>query len=346
MQVIAMLNRLKRPIEAFDKIWLGTIALTVVGAVVGVILLFGALDLGRTRYQAEFAQAAQIAPGDQVTVAGISVGTVDGLRLAGDRVIVTFKVRNDVHLGSNTKAAIKLTTLLGSRYVEVSPAGAGDLDNRTIALANTSVPYNLQQTLADATTTFDQVDADHIAQSLTVLTGGLNGVPEALPQALANLRSLSAIIADRRDQLSTLLSSTDTVTAMIRDQRANLGSLVLQGRDLLGELTSRRAAVQKLFAGITALVDTLKRVLNDEPGINDLISSTREFSKMFAEHDAQLRNVLQALPIPIRNAANVTGSGTAFDASITAGPLIDSWMCAISGRARQFNLVEYFQDCQ
>ncbi|GAY13874.1 putative MCE family protein [Mycobacterium sp. shizuoka-1] len=342
-----MFERFKRsPIESLNKIWLGTAALGVVIALVAAVLLFGALGIGETKYQAEFAQAASLRAGEQVTIAGISVGTVDGLKLAGDRVIVTFNVSNDVHLGRDTQAAIKLTTLLGSRYLELSPAGNGELPDDTIPLSNTSVPYDLQQTLADATTTFGEIDAERIAQSLTTLTQNLHGVPEALPEALRNLKSLSAILAERRDQLRTLLSSTHTVTAMIRDQRANLGSLVLQGRDLLGELTSRRAAVQRLFASATALVDTLKRVLDDEPALNELLVTMRELSTMIADHDALLRNILQVLPVPIRNVANATGSGPAADATFPNLPLVDSWMCAISGRAQQFNLVEYFQDCQ
>jgi hypothetical protein len=28
------------------------------------------------------------------------------------------------------------------------------------------------------------------------------------------------------------------------------------------------------------------------------------------------------------------------------GILVDSWMCAISGRAKQFELAEYYKDCK
>ncbi|MFA4081380.1 MCE family protein [Mycobacteroides salmoniphilum] len=341
-----MFDRLKRPIEEYNKIWLGTISLVVIAAIVVASGLIGRLALGQTAYRAEFAQAAQIRPGDQVTVAGISVGTVNDLKLAGDRVIVRFNVRNDVHLGSDTRAAIKLTTILGSRYVQLSPAGGSVLASRTIGLANTSVPYDLQKTLADATSTFEQIDADHIAESMTTMSHSLDGVPEALPQALANLKSLSLVVSGRRDQIGTLLSSADSVTTMIRDQKANLGSLVLHGRDLLGEIASRRAAVQRLFANTTTLVNTLKNILNDQPGINEMLASVRDFTRILAEHDALLRNILQALPAPIRNVANVLGSGNSGDAALPAGLLVDSWMCAISGRAKQLNLTEYFKDCQ
>ena len=344
------MNRIRalrgRPITSYNKIWLGSIALGLIATIIGVVLLIGALDLGRTRYHAEFAQAADLRPGNLVTVAGVSVGNVESLSLAGDRVRVAFKIRNDVQLGRDSHAAIKMTTLLGNRYLELSPAGTGTLHSGTIPLTNTAVPYNLQEALADATTTFDAVDADRVASSLTTVTQSLDGVPDALPEALRNLRALSGIISDRRDQLKALLSSTDKVTAMIRDQKANLGSLILQGRNLLGDLASRRAAVERLFTSATALVNTLNRVLGDQPGLNDLLTSLKDFSHMIASHDAQLRNLLQALPIPMRNIANAFGSGTAGDITLPAGILVDSWMCAISGRATQFHLVEYFKDCE
>ncbi|MEB3031823.1 MlaD family protein [[Mycobacterium] nativiensis] len=341
-----MFQLFKRPLDSYNKIRLGAVALMVMVALIAGILLINALDLGRTAYRAEFAQAASLRPGDQVTVAGISVGTVTRMDLAGDRVVATFKVNKSVHLGKDTRAGIKLTTLLGSRYMELKPAGVGDLDARTIGLANTEVPYNLQQTLADATTTFEQVDADNIAQSLTTLNQGLVGVPEALPQALQNLSALSTVVTDRREQIGSLLKNTDTITALIRNQKASLGSLVVQGRDLLGELTSRRAAIERMFASTTALVDTLHGVLADQPALNDLLASMRELAHLIAAHDAQFRNLLQVLPIPVRNFANLTGSGTGSDGTVANGLLVDSWMCAISGRAQQFHLVEYFQDCK
>ncbi|CAJ1586832.1 MCE family protein [[Mycobacterium] wendilense] len=343
-----MLEKLKpqHPGGDHNKTGIGVIALLVICGLVGAVLLVGGLGLGKTRYQAEFVQAAQLRAGDPVKIAGVTVGAVAELHLADDRVVVTFDVDNNVQLGADTGAGIKLTTLLGSRYLELSPGTSGDLAEGRIPLANTTVPYDLQRTLANATTTFEKVDADRIAQSLTTLSQSLDGVPEALPQALTNLRSLSAIVAERRDQLTTLLASTDTLTTMIRDQKASIGALILRGRDLLAELTTRREALQHLFASATALVDTLNKVLGDRPELDVLLTSVGEFADMIASHDAQFRNTLQVLPIPMRNIANLTGSGTAADATLPAGPLVDSWMCAISGRAEQFGLVEYFKDCE
>ncbi len=341
-----MLNRLKRPIESVNRIWLAVATLGTVFAVIIATLLIGQLTPGQAPYQAEFAQAASLRAGDAVNVAGIQVGTVTKLELSGDRVKVFFKVEKRVHLGTETRAAIKLTTLLGSRYLEVSPAPSGELHDRMIPLTNTSVPYNLQQTLADATTTFEQVDADRIAESVGTLASSLQGLPQALPQALDNLKSLSAILAGRRDQLGTLLTSTDRITTLIRNQRAALGSLIGQGRDLLAELATRREALQRLLAGATTLVEKTRGILDDEPAINKFIAEQADLLHRLHNNDALVRNTLQILPVTLRNMANGTGTGMQQDSFAPAGMLIDSWMCAISGRAKQFQFPEYFQDCQ
>lgn len=337
--------RLKGPAGEFNKMWLGALTLGTIAVVLAAIIGVRNLSLGETRYQGEFAQAAQLSPGDQVTVAGIRVGEVGTLTLAGDRVVVSFSLRNDVHLGAQSRAAIKLTTLLGRRYLELTPASGGELVDNTIPLSSTAVPYNLQQTLADATTTFDSVDADRIAESLTTLSHGLDGVPEALPQALANITALADIVASRRDQLGSLLKNVDAVTALVRDQRASLGALVLQGRDLLAELATRSAALHRLLDSSTAMINTISAIMDDSPAIDSMLAGMQNLTKMVADHDATLRSLFQVMPVAFRNVANAGGSGPALDINLPAGVLIDSWMCAISQRAKQFDLAQYFTNC-
>lgn len=341
-----MFNRFKRPIESFSRPWLGVVSLVVIAMVLVGVVVYSSLGVGKVRYQAEFTQAAQIHSGDAVTVAGIKVGEVDRVKLAGDHVVVGFNVDRGLPLGADTRAIIKLTTILGSRYLELSPAGGGRIDHHRIQLSNTQVPYDLQKTLAGATRTLGPVDADRFVDSIKMLNANLGGVAQALPQSLANLQSMATIIADRREQLGALLTNTDTLTTMLRNQRADLGALVLQGRDVLREIATRRAAVQQLFASATSLVDRATTILGDEPAVNQMIVDFRDFMRMTADHDALLRSFLQSTPVALRNFANATGSGNAADVFLPAGIFVDSWMCALSGRARQFNLVEYFKDCQ
>jgi virulence factor Mce-like protein len=337
----------RRPLESFNRTWLGFVALTVVAALVAASLIVKALGLGYTRYTAEFVQAAGLSPGNPVTIAGVEVGTVSSLSLAGDHVDAVLKIRDNIPLGQNTKVAIKVTTILGSRYLELTPDGPGALPHKTIGLAHTEVPYDLQAALQDATTTFDQVDSDTFAQSLTVLGKQLNGMPAVLPAAMANLHTLSAIIADRRDQLGTLLKSSQRVANTLRAQQTNLGQLIDQGQDLVGEFVVHRAAFHALLAALTTLTADLdKIVVNDRPQLDEMLATVHALTDMLGRHDDLFRSLLQTLPLPLRGLTNATAYGPIVEMDLTNSFAVDSWMCAISGRAKQFGMIQYFKDCK
>ncbi|WP_433709156.1 MCE family protein [Nocardia sp. CA-084685] len=335
------------PLEDRSTLGIGLVAVTVVAVVVGVTVFVNSLHLGEQTYRADFAQAAGVGSGDAVTLAGIQVGTVTGTRLAGDHVVVTMKLRRGLPLGSDTGAAIKLTTLLGSRYVELRPAGSGHLRGNSIALSRTEVPYDLQTALQNATTTFSSIDADRVAQTMNTLSEQLRGTPALMPEILGNIRSLSSVIADRRTQIGSLLNGTAQVLDVLHEQQADLAAMVGQGRNVLEQIISRRQAIEALLNAATTLVQQLKPIaVDDGPQIQQLITDLTQMTAMIAGHDDLLRNILQILPVPWRLFANASGSGQELAANAPDGAFIDSFMCALSGYAKQVNQQPYFQDCK
>lgn len=342
-----MADSKRRPLESYNKTWLGFIAVVAVAVVIGAMLAVHTLGAGYRHYTAEFLQAASLRPGNPVVVAGIPVGEVSSMKLDGDHVEAGLKIRDDIVLGKDSRAEIKVATILGSRYLSVQPNGPASLPHNTFDLSHTDVPYDLQSALQDATTTFEQVDSDRFAQSLAVLGKQLEGLPAVVPQAMDNIHSLSSIIAVRRDQLGQLLVSTERVTNTLRRQQAGVGNLINQGQDLLGQFVARRVVFHAMMQSLTNLVDTVGQiVVNDRAGLDSLINDMRDFTAMMAQHDDLLANLLQISPIFFREAANLTGDGNAVNFNASNVPLIDSWMCAISGRAKQFGMIQYFKDCQ
>ncbi len=336
-----------RPLESYNTTWLGFGALTVVAILIATSLFIKLLSIGYTHYTAEFAQAASLAPGNAITIAGIEVGRVSSMKLVGDHVEAGLTVKKNIPLGKDTTAVIKVMTILGSRYLELVPDGPGSLPGKRIGLDHTVVPYDLQALLADATTTFEQVDSDQFAESLGVLGKQLDGLPAVVPQAMANLHTLSQITADRRDQLGTLLASTQRVANTLHAQQANLGNLVDQGQDLIGELVARQNTFHAMLAGLTSLVSNLNQtVVNNRPMLDDMLANLRELTNMVGQHDDLIRSLLQSAPPPLRGLTDATAFGPALEFNVPNGMAVDSWMCAISGRAKQFGMIEYFKDCK
>ncbi|PWQ88408.1 mammalian cell entry protein, partial [Enterococcus faecium] len=63
-------------------------------------------------YEAYFADAGGIIPGNEVNVSGIVVGKVTDVALAGDAAKITFTVNRDVKVGDQSLVAIKTDTVL------------------------------------------------------------------------------------------------------------------------------------------------------------------------------------------------------------------------------------------
>src|SRR5262249_25469325 len=168
------------------------------------------------------AHTAGIRPNDEVRVAGIAVGQVTGTRLEGDHVVVSFRTSPNVHLGQSSKAVIKVSTLLGGRYLELQPAGPGSVAGSRIRLANTSVPFDLQQAIETSTPAIEGLDAGKLRSALEAVTTNLYGNGPAVSKALDGITALSNLISKRDAQLGQLISSADAVTTIVNQQKAQL----------------------------------------------------------------------------------------------------------------------------
>lgn len=337
----------KRTLEDLNKTAVGLVALAVITAVLASLVIITRVGPGYRRYSAEFTQAAALLPKNPVTVAGIPVGTVTGMKLVGDRVRVDMKVQNNVKLGKDTRAVIMVTTILGSRYLALYPGGDDSLPDNTIDLDHTDVPYDLQQALQDVAVNYGEVDTDDLARAIELLGKQIESMPPLIPRAMDNLKKLSTVMADRREQLGSMLKTMDLVTTTLRRQQSSIGSMVRQGQELLGEFVMRRAAFHAMVQSLTSLVTVLDgTIVEDRPKLEALLTDIKRLSGLLAQRDDMLRNILQSAPVALRGVANASGTGNALDTTFTNGLVIDSWMCAISGRAEQFSMIEYFKDCK
>ncbi len=152
--------------------------IAVVMLVVGALFVPSGLALGRATYYAELKQAGGLKPGDEVRVAGVGVGQVKSMEVRDARVRVTFRISGDVELGKDSEAAVKIATLLGNHYLDLRPRGAGPLPDRTIALANTTVPFEVQDIIEAGGPALEELDGTKLQAALGVLSDDFRNTPE------------------------------------------------------------------------------------------------------------------------------------------------------------------------
>ena len=269
---------------------------------------------GGTVYTAQFGDAAGLQAGDPVYIAGVEVGRVTAVKLAGDRVRASLRVRN-AWLGDQTNAAIEIKSLLGARSVSLDPRGQRALDPRTpIPLARTASPYDVVEALSGLSGTLQQTDTAQLAQSLQTLADTFRATPADVRGTLNGLSRLSETIAGRDQQIHHLLAGTEALTGVLAGRNAEFERLLADGNLLLAEVRRRREAISALLTDVQALSVQLRGLVADNSAqLRPALQQLDRVAAVLQRNQLNLDRGLALEPVFIRLFTNTLGNGRWFD---------------------------------
>ncbi|MEV4055521.1 MCE family protein [Amycolatopsis sp. NPDC049688] len=273
-----------------------------------------------TTYSAEFSEAAGLAEGNDVRIAGVEVGHVSDVQLRGGHVLVSFRVKG-AWLGDATTAAIRLKTVLGQQYLALDPQGADTLDPGTpIPRSRTTVPYDILAAFGRLSSTVDHIDTAQLTKSFDTLSATLANTPQSVRAALTGLSRLSDSLASRDSQLATLLSNTRVVSQTLVNRDTAVRRLLDDGNQLLGEVSSRETAISKLLDGSRQLATELSGLIaENEAQIGPVLTQLDRLTSMLQRNQDALAAGIRGLAPLVRLGTNIAGSGR----------FIDGYLCGL-----------------
>ena len=308
------------PFREKNPVVIGAVSLAVIVAF--ILAAFKAEDLpligGGDTYYAAFSEAGGLKANDEVRIAGVRVGKVQTVDLAGDHVRVTFKVQKGVDFGRDTAAAIKVKTLLGAMYLGLEPSGRGQLAKGTeIPVQRTTSPYDVVEAFSGLAERSESIDTDRLARSLNTLGQLTENTPEEFRSALGGLSDLSRNIAARDQQLNTLLRNTKKVSTVLGDRSGDIVVLMREGDKLFRALAARRESVHDLLVATSQLSIQLTGLVRDtradlKPALDHLGNVVDVLNK----NQQNLDNSLRLMAPFYRVFANTLGNGPWFDTYI------------------------------
>ncbi|MGQ0624717.1 MAG: MCE family protein [Sporichthyaceae bacterium] len=311
----------------------GAIAIIVVLGLLAVLYAPSGLALGKTTYYAELARSGGLQPGDEVRVAGVGVGQVGSVELAGSLVRVSFRVGDSLRLGSDSRADVRIATLLGNHVLALTPGGSGTLPDRTIPLANTSVPFEVQDIIEAGAPALEKLDGDKLRRALAVLADGFRDTPALTRDTLESVARLSEVVVMRREQLDRLVSQTAALAGNLDDNRADLIALLREASLIFDEVTRRRAVITELLTDTRALARVLRGVVADnQRKLTPLLKNLNVVLTTLQDNDAALREVAILLGPASRYFANAAGNGPYLDVNGPNAVFPDSAVCGPQGR--------------
>jgi phospholipid/cholesterol/gamma-HCH transport system substrate-binding protein len=312
------------PFRERNPVVIGAVSLAVVALM--ILAAFRAQDLpligGGDTYYAAFSESGGLKANDEVRIAGVRVGKVESVGLDGDHVKVTFRVDTPSEFGDDTRAAIKVKTLLGAMYLSLEPAGSGQLpEGSEIPVERTSSPYDVVDAFSGLAETSERIDTDRLARSLTTLADLTRNTPEEFRGALHGVSRLSSNIAARDEQINTLLKNLERVSGVLDERDDDIVALMKDSDVLFRALVARREAVHNLLVSTSRLSKELTALIRQSRAdLTPALDHLDDVVAVLNKNEDNLDNSLRLMAPFYRVFASTLGGGPWFDTYIQNMP--------------------------
>jgi len=263
---------------------------------VGIFVLLGLVVLGYMTLQVQkhklkatggyeviavFDSVSGLVKTSPIQVAGIEVGRVKDIQLAGSQAKVTMLIRKEVPIYADARVIIKSQGVLGDKYIEIMPGGepATRLQAGGIISQSRST-VELDDLLAKAAPAMDNISA--IAKNLGEVLGGEEGKANLketffnIKKTTEDIRSVTVglsrgegtmgkLIRDEalyQDMRTTMTGLKDTV-AQIQAGQGSVGKF-LKDEDFYNESKKTLTSLQRVADKIDSGEGTLGKLVNDD----------------------------------------------------------------------------------
>jgi phospholipid/cholesterol/gamma-HCH transport system substrate-binding protein len=261
------------------------VALGVAVLVIALVLLSGG---GSYTVTAEFENASQLVKGNQVEVAGVSVGTIKDISLGPHgSALVKMTVSSDyAPLHQGTTATVRSQSLSGvaNRYIQLDMPSADQRgpaipDGGTLALADTTSEVDLDQLF----NTLNRRTVGHFKQVINGFASAYDGVGKPtnrgfhylnpflstsrqvfdeltldehrFQRLIVDTASLSGALASRAPDLTQFVSNTNRMMGAIASENTHLASAI-------GELPNFMRNFNTTSVNLRATLDDLDPLVN------------------------------------------------------------------------------------
>lgn len=284
---------------------LARVFVLVVVAVVcaaSVIIVYGNVRFESDRtYTAVFTDASGVREGDDVRIAGVTVGRVEGVKLGGDnRAHVALSVRERTPVLVGSQSVVRYKNLVGQRFIEITE-GSGSTarlrDGGVIPVTQTRPALDLDQLYNGFAPLFDGLQPAQINELSGSIIKVLQGQAGAVTTLLTQVSSLTRTLADRDAVIGELINNLNTVLNTVNSRRDQVSDLVVQLQELVSGLARERAGLGTSFKQFDRLTGTVAGVLAQaRPDLRGNIAEIDRLSRVINADAPQLNLLLQQLP--------------------------------------------------
>jgi phospholipid/cholesterol/gamma-HCH transport system substrate-binding protein len=295
-----------------------------------LVIIIGNITFGSSNsYKAEFVDATGLVKGDDVRIAGVKVGSVEGISIVDrTRALVTFSVETDTALMQSTRADIRYRNLVGQRYIALT----NEIGSTGVLKPGSTIPASRTSPALDLTVLFNgfkplfqalsPADVNELSYEIIQVFQGQGGTLNGM---LAHTASITQTLADRDRVIGHLITNLNSVLAHVGDRNRQLNQLITTFRNFVGGLKRDRGAILGSLDQISNLTVQTADLVSGirQPFVAD-IHHLRGFAGNLDRGKSEIDRVLQVMPIKLTKVGRTAIYGSWFN----------FYLCNFTGQVR------------
>ncbi|WP_067660672.1 MCE family protein [Nocardia harenae] len=222
-------------------------------------------------YSAVFTDVLGVRVGDDVRMAGVRVGRVDDIDFVdGYHAEIDFSIQDRQRLTTTTKALVRYQNLIGQRYIALMPgteAGTELKPGGTIPLERTEPSFDVSALLSGFEPLFQVLQPDQVNSLSETLIQALQGDGVSLSALVTQAAELASTFGERDELLGAVIGNLSSVMAGLANRADELETLITQARALMDALYAQgenlKSSVDQVARSTDSLVNLVGMVQPD-----------------------------------------------------------------------------------
>jgi phospholipid/cholesterol/gamma-HCH transport system substrate-binding protein len=265
----------------------------------------GGADVGDHPFtvKARFSDVLDLVPQSGVKVNEVPVGRVENIQLAPDgwTAEVTMLVNGDVELPANALAMLRQSSLLGEKYVELSPPppdkASGELsDGALIPIERTNRNTDIEEVLGALSMLLNGGGIEQLQNIAQEMNAALTGNEADIRRTLHSVDDLVSTLDESKSDITRAIDGVDRLAGTLNNERDKLAGVIDSLGPGLKVLTDQRSQLVRMLQSLQSLSDVAVRTVDRSQAdiVADLKALTPALNKL-GEAGADLPKSLEVL---------------------------------------------------
>lgn len=299
----------------------------------GLIVRIGNLSLftHRTVYHAYMADVTGLDVGDEVKVAGVSVGQVTGITVRRGQAYVSFGVNTSVRLPVDTQTGIRWHNVLGQKYLYLYPSG----DSGPYLAAGATIPAgqdvgdaDLGEFLNALGPVLQSIDPAEANAFVEGVLGGLQGNLDQVGALVDNAATVSKTVGGLQLQVGQVIDNLSTVIGTLGGRSQDLQTIVTNLATISGALASRNDTLDAVVDNFSTVSGEFAQLVSqNRSNLDTTIASLQTVADTIKAHRQDLDTDLSTLTEGLEPYTLISSYGQWFNVNVVYLCLADQSSC-------------------